>query len=142
MNKKIAKKKLIIAAVVLVVVATLAIVGGIHITNRIEKEESNHFVGTWTTEDKTVSMKFDSNGTAKITYNNALLPAMGTKYNGTVDAIYAYDGEKQEMSITITVYSKEITSHYTYEFEGKELKLTDTSAKKSQTFIAEHRIED
>ncbi len=143
MDKKIRiKKKFIIIAVVLVLVATLSIVGGIHISNRIEKEESNPFIGTWNSEDKTISMDFSDNGTAKITYNNALLPALGTKYNGTVNAVYAYDGEKQEMSVTITVYTKEITSHYTYEIEGRELILTDTSAKKSQTFIAEHQVED
>ena len=128
-------KKGLIAIIVLVSVAVVATVSGIYISKAVEEAEKNPFAGNWVVEDKSISMDFLEDGTAKITYTKAKLPTLKTTYSGTVDATYAYNSETAEISVTIKVYSKEITSHYTYTIEGDTLVLTDTTTKQAQKFI-------
>ena len=97
----------------------------------------NPLEGTWISTSDRGSYTFHEDGSMKVYYPGDKLPVLETSYNGSVDGTYAYDKSEKEVSITLKIYSKEITSRYTYVVENKTLTLTDkqTDESKSYTFV-------
>ena len=94
----------------------------------------NPLEGTWISANDSGSYVFHEDGSVKIYYPGNKLPVLETPYKGSIDGTYAYDKSEKELSITIKIYSKEITSHYTYNVENNTLTLTDTENNKSKTY--------
>lgn len=115
----------------LIIAITVSIVLIVNEVNR------NPLLGTWHAADKTLSYQFFEDGTVKATYSDIKLPVIETKYNGTIDGTYAYDKSEKELSVTLNIYSKEITTHYTFETDESTLTLTDTSTNKAKNYILE-----
>lgn len=116
---------LICAAIVAITVSVVIIV-----TNA----NKNPFEGTWISADKRGSYTFYEDGSMKTFIPGDKLPVLETAYNGSLEGTYAYDKSEKEISITLSVYSKEITSRYTYEIEENTLILTDTENKESKKY--------
>lgn len=95
----------------------------------------NPLLGLWNEKDSVGSYEFYEDGKVEVEFQNEKLPVLKTKYNGTLDGTYAYDKMKKEVSITLNVYSKEITTHYTYTIEDNVLTLTDSGTEKSRTYV-------
>lgn len=95
---------------------------------------ANPFEGTWVSADKRGSYTFFEDGSMKTFIPGDKLPVLETPYNGSLDGTYAYDKSENEISITLSVYSKEITSRYTYEIEDNTLTLTNTENKETEKY--------
>ena len=94
----------------------------------------NPLEGTWISTSDRGSYTFRDDGSLKVYYPGDKLPVLKVSYNGSLDGTYAYDKSENKLSITLKVYSKEITSHYTYEVEGKTLTLTDIQTEESKQY--------
>ncbi len=129
--KKRTKRIVLLSAVatflVVAVVTTVIIV--------VVSGSKNKFEGIWHSDNNTISHQFYEDGKVKTTFNNAELPVINTKYTGSFEGVYAYDKSEEELSITLNIYSKEITMHYTYALEDNVLILTDSSTDKSEKYI-------
>lgn len=95
---------------------------------------ANPFEGTWISADKRGSYTFYEDGSMKTFVPGDKLPVLETPYNGSLGGTYAYDKSEKEISITLSVYSKEITSRYTYEIEDNTLILTNTKNKETEKY--------
>lgn len=124
-----------ILTIVLAGIITIAI--GVAVFFIVREINSNPFIGTWNADDLSMSLEFHEDGSADITYNNAPVPVVKARHNGTVEASYAYQKQTKDLSVTLFFYSKEITSNYTYSIKNGELLLTDTSSDKTTRFIFE-----
>ncbi len=123
-------RRIIFLSVMGIVLAGL-VAGTVLLVNHITK---NPLEGTWISTSDRGSYTFREDGSVKIYYPGDKLPVLETSYNGSLEGIYAYDKSEKEVSITLKVYSKEITSHYTYNVENNTLTLTDTQNNKSKTY--------
>ncbi len=94
----------------------------------------NPLEGTWISATDSGSYVFHEDGSVKIYYPGDKLPILETPYKGSLDGTYAYDKSEKELSVTVKIYSKEITSHYTFEVEDNTLTLTDTQSNKAKTY--------
>lgn len=94
----------------------------------------NPLEGTWISTSDRGSYTFREDGSVKIYYPGDKLPVLETSYNGSLDGTYAYDKSEEVLSITLKIYSKEITARYTYSIEDNTLTLTDTETDKSKTY--------
>ncbi len=99
----------------------------IHITK-------NPLEGTWISTSDRGSYTFREDGSVKVYYPGDKLPVLETSYNGSIDGTYAYDKSEKEVSITLKIYSKEITSRYAYNVEDNTLTLTDLQNDVSKTY--------
>lgn len=124
-TKGIIVLSLICAAVVAITVSVALIV---------INANANPFEGTWISADKRGSYTFFEDGSMKTFIPGDKLPVLETSYNGSLDGTYAYDKSENEISITLSVYSKEITSRYTYEIEDNTLTLTSTENKETEKY--------
>lgn len=126
------KTKRIIRLSLIGVIFTAVVVSVVLIAAEIGR---NPLLGLWNEKDGAGSYEFYEDGKVEVLFANEKLPVLKTKYNGTLDGTYAYDKRKNEMSITLNVYSKEITTHYTYTIEDNVLTLTDSGTEKSRTYV-------
>ncbi len=94
----------------------------------------NPFVGTWISATDRGSYTFHEDGSLRAYYPGEKLPVLETPYNGTVEGTYAFDKTEEEISVTLNIYSKKITSLYTYEIEENVLILTDSETHKSKKY--------
>ncbi|MBR3588659.1 MAG: hypothetical protein IKL16_03775 [Clostridia bacterium] len=94
----------------------------------------NPLEGTWISTSDRGSYTFREDGSVKIYYPGDKLPVLETSYNGSLEGTYAYDKSEEVVSITLNVYSKEITALYTYNIENNTLTLTDTETDKSKAY--------
>ncbi len=124
-TKGIIVLSLICAAVVAITISVVLIV---------INANANPFEGTWVSADKRGSYTFYQDGSMKTFIPGDKLPVLETAYNGSLDGTYAYDKSEKEISITLSVYSKEITSRYTYEIEENTLILTNTENKETEKY--------
>ena len=123
-------RKIIFFSVTGIVLAGL-ITGIFLLVNHITR---NPLEGTWISTDSRGSYTFHEDGSVKVYYPGDKLPVLETNYNGSVEGIYAYDKSGKEVSITLKIYSKEITSRYIYKVEENTLTLTDTTNDTSKTY--------
>lgn len=123
-------RKIIFLSIMALVVAGLT-VSIVLLVNHITK---NPFTGTWISASDSRSYAFHEDGSVKIYYPGDKLPVLETPYKGSLDGTYAYDKSEKELSVTVKIYSKEITSHYTYEIEENTLTLTDTRSGKAKKY--------
>lgn len=123
-------RKIIFFSVMALIVAGLT-VSIVLLVNHITR---NPLEGTWISAGDSGSYVFHEDGSVKIYYPGDKLPILETKYKGSLDGTYAYDKSEKELSVTVKIYSKEITSHYTYEIEDNTLTLTDTQTNKAKTY--------
>ena len=130
------RRKIFIIVIAAVVVVG-AVVGGILISRAVEDAKKNPFINIWHAEDGTTDIQFMEDGTAKVTYKNVKIPVLNINYSGTTSATYAYDSKTGQLSLSVKIYSKEITTNYTYTLEDYVLTITDTATKKVQKFNAE-----
>lgn len=130
-------KKQIFIIVLAVLVVVGAIVGGIFISRAVEESKKNPLINIWHSQDTTTDIQFFEDGTAKVTYRNVKIPVLNLNYSGTTTATYAYDSKTEQLSLTVKIYSKNITTNYTYKLENYVLTLTDTTTQKVQAFNAE-----
>ncbi len=130
------RKKIFIIIIAAVVVIG-SVVGGILISKAVEDAKKNPFVNIWHSQDGTADIQFMEDGTAKVTYRNVKIPVLNINYSGTTTATYAYDSKLGQISLSVKIYSKEITMHYTYSIEDYVLTLTDTATQKAQQFNAQ-----
>ncbi len=100
----------------------------------VNEVQRNPLLGTWGSTSGRGSYTFHEDGSVRIYSPGDKLPVLETSYKGTLYGTYAYDKSEKELSITLKIYSKEITSHYTYEIEENTLTLTDTSSKKAKNY--------
>lgn len=124
-TKGIIVLSLICAAIAALIVSIVLIVN---------KANSNPFEGTWISASDSGSYTFHEDGSMRVYVPGEKLPVLKTPYNGTLDGTYAYDKSEKEISITLSVYSKEITSRYTYKIEENTLFLTDTESGKEKKY--------
>ena len=124
-TKGIIVLSLICAAVVAITVSVVIIV---------INANANPFEGTWVSADKRGSYTFFEDGSMKTFIPGDKLPVLETPHNGSLDGTYAYNKSEKEISITLSVYSKEITSRYTYEIEDNTLTLTNTENKETEKY--------
>lgn len=94
----------------------------------------NPLEGTWISTSDRGSYTFHEDGSVKVYYPGDKLPVLETNYNGSIEGVYAYDKSEKEVSITLKIYSKEITSRYTYSVEDNTLTLTDLQNDASKTY--------
>ena len=94
----------------------------------------NPLEGTWISTSDRGSYTFREDGSVKIYYPGDKLPVLETSYNGSLEGTYAYDKSEEVLSITLKIYSKEITARYTYSIEDNTLTLTDTETEKSKSY--------
>ncbi|MBQ7957619.1 MAG: hypothetical protein IJ279_06230 [Clostridia bacterium] len=124
--------------IALVIAGIIVIAAAVLITLAVREINRNPFLGTWISDDKSISLEFHEDGTGEVTYNNVKIPVLEVKYNGSADAVYAYDKRIKEISVTSTVYSKKITTHYTYEIDKTELILTNTATDDSMRYTLKY----
>lgn len=130
------KKKIFLIILAVVIVAG-AVVGGIFISRAVEESKKNPFINIWHSQDGTADIQFMEDGTAKVTYKNVKIPVLNINYSGTTTATYAYDSKTEQLSLSVKIHSKEITTNYKYSIEDYVLTITDTTTQKVQTFNAE-----
>lgn len=116
--------------VVLSLICTCIVALIISVVLIVNKVNSNPFEGTWTSAAGNGSYTFHEDGSLRTHVPGEKLPVLKVPYNGTLSGTYAYDKSDKEISITLSVYSKEITCLYTYEIEDGTLILTDTESGK------------
>lgn len=100
----------------------------------VNKANANPLVGTWISASDSGSYTFREDGSMKVYIDGEKLPVIETVYKGSLEGTYAYDKSEKEISITLSVYSKEITSRYTYEIEDNTLTLTDSEKKEAKKY--------
>ncbi len=100
----------------------------------VNKVTANPFEGTWVSASTSGSYTFYEDGSMKAHFGGEKVPVLETAFKGTVEGTYAYDKGEKEISITLKIYSKEITSLYTYEIEENTLILTDTETGKDKKY--------
>ena len=94
----------------------------------------NPLEGTWISTSDRGSYTFREDGSVKLYYPGDKLPVLETSYNGSIEGVYVYDKSEEVLSITMKLYSKEITVLYKYSIENNTLTLTDTETDKSKTY--------
>ncbi len=123
-------RKIIFFSIMALVIAGLT-VSIVLLVNHITR---NPLEGTWISASDSGSYVFHEDGSVKIYYPGDKLPVLETPYKGSLDGTYAYDKSEKELSVTVKIYSKEITSHYTFEVEDNTLILTDTQSSKTKKY--------
>ncbi len=123
-------KGIIVLSLICVAIAALVV----SIVLIVNKVNSNPFEGTWISAAGNGSYTFHEDGSMRAYVPGDKLPVLKTPYNGTLNGTYAYDKSEEEISITLSVYSKEITCLYTYEIDNNTLILTDTESGKSKKY--------
>lgn len=116
--------------VVLSLICTCIVALIISIVLIVNKANSNPFVGTWISAAGNGSYTFHEDASFRAHNPGEKLPVLKVPYNGTLNGTYAYDKSEKEISMTLSVYSKEITCLYTYDFEDDTLILTDKKSGK------------
>ncbi len=116
----------------IVLAIVIAITAGIVLI--VRKVNSNPLIGTWNEVTGAGQLEFYEDGSAEITYENETIPVLNISYTGKLDGTYAYDKSRKEMSLTVNIYSKEITSAYTFEVKKNTLTLTDKQTGKERMY--------
>lgn len=123
-------RKIIFFSIVGIIIAGLTVSIAL-LVNHITR---NPLLGTWISASDSGSYVFHEDGSVKVYYPGDKLPVLETNYKGSLDGTYAYDKSEKELSITLKIYSKEITNRYTYDIEDNVLTLTNTENNKSNTY--------
>ncbi len=126
------KQKGITVFISIVCAVVIAITVGIVLI--VKEVKRNPLLGTWNEAAGVGSYHFYEDGKVEVTYENEAIPVLNLNHSGKLDGTYAYDKKSGEMSVTVKIYSKEITSNYTFDIKKDTMTLTDTATNKSRTY--------
>ncbi|MGN0468987.1 MAG: DUF5640 domain-containing protein [Acutalibacteraceae bacterium] len=93
---------------------------------------SSSLLGKWSDSSGMSGYEFKENGIVEVTYVNLTVPVLNMPINGSFNGNYAIDGNN--LTITVSIYSKTITEKYTYSINGNTLTLTNLEDSEISTY--------
>ncbi|MGN1418951.1 MAG: DUF5640 domain-containing protein [Acutalibacteraceae bacterium] len=93
---------------------------------------TSSLLGKWSDSSGMSGYEFKENGVVEVTYVNLTVPVLNMPINGSFKGNYTIDGNN--LTITVSIYSKTITQKYTYSINGNTLTLTNLEDSEISTY--------
>lgn len=120
-----------VVAIVLVLTCMLAIAGCTMGSKKPEKQ----LLGKWMDSAGTSGYEFFESGAANITYVNFTIPIINIEYDGTVAGAYTLDTDAMQITVTYSIYGKDVNRTYGFSVNEATLVLTDLTENTSSTYF-------